>query len=132
MEVNYEVFFHGHVPYKGSQIVVGAVLKEMDRVIDEMGGEVPYGGSDTQAQFEALIQGMELAKAHDVRRVILKGDSRTVINLMNGATPNRDFDSMEYYQMARRKQLYFDQSFFQWIPAERNSHAIRLCKMASQ
>jgi ribonuclease HI len=132
MEVNYEVFFHGAVPVKGAEMTIGAVLVENGMVKDEIGGNVPYTGSELRAQWEALVQGMELAKRNDTRRVIFKGDSRTVINLMNGGIPSRDFDSMDYYQLARRKQLLFDQSFFQWIPVERNAKAIGLAMAASQ
>jgi len=132
MEVNYEVFFHGAVPYAGAEITIGAVLVENGMVKDEISGAVPYGGSELRAQWEALLQGMELARMNNTKRVIFKGDSRTVVNLMNGGVPSRDFDSMDYYQMARRKQLSFDQSFFQWIPTERNAKAIGLARAASQ
>ena len=132
MEVNYEVFFHGTVPVKGEEITIGAVLVENGMVKDEIGGAVPYTGSELRAQWEALIQGMELAKRNNTKRVIFKGDSRTVVNLMNGGIPSRDFDSMDYYQMARRKQLSFDQSFFQWVPMERNTRAIGIARSASQ
>jgi ribonuclease HI len=132
MEVNYEVYFHGVVPFAGAEISVGAVLVENGMVKDEVGGTVPYSGSELRAQWEALIQGMELAKRNNTKRVIFKGDSRTVINLMNGGVPARDFDSMDYYQMARRKQLSFDQSFFQWVPMERNAKAIGLARSATQ
>jgi ribonuclease HI len=132
MEDNYEVYFHGTVPYQGSRMVVGAVLMNHDQVIDEIGGIVPYTGSSSRAHWEALIQGMELAGRNKVKRVIMKGDSRSVINYMNGQPPDRFFDAMDYMLKARKTQLIFDQAFFQWVPAEKNIKAIRLTMEAQE
>lgn len=128
MEENYEVYFHGNIPFKGSQIVVGAVLALNGQIIDEMSGTVPYSGTSLRAHWEALIQGMQLARSNGVRRVIMKGDSKHVINHMNGQVPQRGFDSMDYYKTARKTQLNFDQCFFQWISSESNLPAIRLSR----
>ncbi len=126
MDANKEVYFHGSVPYKGGQMAIGAVLMDGDEVIDEIGGVVPYAGSQSRAHWEALIQGMELAARNNVKRLILKGDSRSVVNYMNGQVPERDFDSMDYLMKARKSQLSFDQCFFQWVPIEKNARAVKL------
>ncbi len=126
MEANKEVYFHGSVPYNGAQMAVGAVLMDGDVVVDEIGGAVPYAGSGSRAHWEALIQGMELAAKNNVKRLIMKGDSRSVVNYMNGQVPRREFDSMDYLLKARKTQLKFDQCFFQWIPVERNARAVKL------
>ncbi|MFO8051433.1 MAG: reverse transcriptase-like protein [Thermoplasmatota archaeon] len=125
MEENHECYFHGNVPFKGAQMSVGAVLALNDQVIDELSGTVPYSGNMDRAHWEALIQGMELAAKNGVRRLIMKGDSRSVINVMNSQPTSRDFDSMDYYLLARKVQLKFDQCFFQWVPSEKNILAIR-------
>ncbi|MGA1820460.1 MAG: reverse transcriptase-like protein [Thermoplasmatota archaeon] len=128
MEENYELYFHGDTPFKGSQISIGAVLVLNGQIIDQMGGAVDYSGTSQRAHWEALVQGMHLAKEHGVKRLIMKGDSRNVINYMNGQPPARDFDSMDYYTLARKTQLNFDQCFFQWVPQEKNLPAIRLSR----
>jgi len=128
MEENYEIYFHGNIPFKGSQMTVGAVLVLNGKVLDEVSGAVPYSGTSNRAHWEALIQGMLLAKENNVRRLIMKGDSRHVINYMNGQLPDRNFDSMDYYTLARKTQLNFDQCFFQWVPVEKNLNAVRLSR----
>jgi len=128
MEENYELYFHGDLPFKGSQMTIGAVLVLNGQVLDEVGGAVDYSGTSQRAHWEALVQGMHLAKEHGIKRLIMKGDSRHVINHMNGQPPERDFDSMDYYMLARKTQLNFDQCFFQWVPQERNLQAIRLAR----
>ncbi len=130
MEDNYEVFFHGNIAYKGAQMIVGAVLMNHGEIIDEIGGVVPYKGSQPRAHWEAMVQGMELAAGNNVRRVIMKGDSREVINHMNGQPPGRGFDSMDYLMVARKAQLKFDQSFFQWIPIEKNMKSVTLARLS--
>lgn len=104
---------------------IGAALVLNGEVLDELGGTVPYSGSSSRANWEALIQGMELAAKNGVRRLIMKGDSRSVVNIMNSQPVSREFDSMDYYLLARKVQLKFDQCFFQWVPAEKNMLAIR-------
>ncbi|MGA1792780.1 MAG: reverse transcriptase-like protein [Thermoplasmatota archaeon] len=130
MEENYELYFHGDTPFKGSQITIGAVLVLNGQILDQLGGAVDYSGTSQRAHWEALIQGMHLAADNGVKRVIMKGDSRNVINHMNGQPPDRDFDSMDYYMLARKTQLNFDQCFFQWVPQEKNLQAIRLARTA--
>jgi len=130
MDDNYEVFFHGHVPSKSSQMVIGAVLVNKGRSIDELSGAISYEGNPSRAQWEALIQAMHLAKKNSVKRLIMKGDSRNVINAMNGQPTDRNFDAMDYYTLARKTQLNFDQCFFQWIPPEKNGDAMKLAKRA--
>ena len=61
---NYELYFHGSVPFRGSQMTVGAVLVLNGKVLDELGGTVPYSGNENRAQWEALVQGMNLASSH--------------------------------------------------------------------
>lgn len=106
-------------------MTIGAVVVLNGKILDEMGGTVPYSGSPSRAHWEALIQGMELAAKNGVRRLIMKGDSRSVINTMNSQPVSRDFDSMDYYLLARKVQLKFDQCFFQWVPVEKNMIAVR-------
>ena len=130
MEDNYEVYFHGTIPYKGAQMLIGAVLVNHGEVIDEVGGVVPYEGSNSRAHWESLVQGMNLAASNNVKRVIMKGDSRDVINHMNGQPPGRDFESMDYLMVARKAQLMFDQSFFQWVPIEKNVKAVALTRIS--
>ena len=131
MVENYDLFFHGRSDPGTGQITIGLVLALHGKVLDTMGGEVDYKGSQERAQWEALLQGMVFASSHNVKRIIMKGDSRSVINYMNGEPPRRDFTEMEYLMMARKKQLMFDQCFFQWVPDSTNAHAYNLSRAGS-
>jgi ribonuclease HI len=131
MAENHEMYFHGRSDPQTGQISIGLVLMKQGRVLDTMGGEVSYTGSQSKAQWEALVQGMVFAASHQVRRLIMKGDSRFVINYMNGEPPRREFEEGEYLMLARKKQLAFDQCFFQWVPEGSNSQAIQLARSSS-
>jgi hypothetical protein len=74
---------------------------------------------------------MYLAAEHGSKRVIMKGDARTVINYMNGEFPTRDFKEMEYLILARKVQLNFNQCFFQYVPSENNGIAIDLARSST-
>ncbi|MGA1822189.1 MAG: reverse transcriptase-like protein [Thermoplasmatota archaeon] len=131
MEEATEVFFHGDAPRSGNPMSIGAVMTRSGEIIDKVGGVVSYPGTHEKAQWEALIQGMYLAAEHGAKRVIMKGDSRTVINYMNGDFPSRDFKEMEYLMLARKVQLNFNQCFFQYVPAENNEVAINLARSST-
>jgi len=128
MEDTYEMYFHGRSDPRSGQISVGMVLAKGGKIIDSMGGEVSYHGSQEKAQWEALVQGMVFAAEAGVVRLIMKGDSRSVINHMNGEPPRRDFTEMEYLMLARKKQLMFNQCFFQWVPESANHQAVQLSR----
>ena len=130
MDGMYEVYFHGSAPPGGNPMSVGVVLTEDGDEIDQVSGVISYPGNGERAQWEALLQAMALAAKHGVRRVVFKGDSRTVINYMNGTTIGRGFESMDYYKLARKDQLNFDQSFFQWVDGSKNRSAIALSRAA--
>jgi ribonuclease HI len=128
MAENHELYFHGRSDPQTGQISFGLVLMKQGRVLDTFAADVSYKGSQERAQWEALVQGLMFAASHQVRRLIMKGDSRFVINYMNGEPPRREFEEGEHLMMARKKQLAFDQCFFQWIPEGSNSQAIQLAR----
>ncbi len=130
MEDMQEVYFHGTAPPSGDPMSVGVVLVRDGDEIDRVSGVISYPGDRERAQWEALLQAMALAAKHGVRRVVFKGDSMTVINYMNGSTIGRGFESMDYYKVARKDQLRFDQSFFQWVDGDKNRTAIGLSRAA--
>ena len=124
MEEAYECYFHGAASGGRAPMVVGCVLVLEGEILDKRSGAVSYQGTSERAQWEALVQAMLLASQHNAKRVVFKGDSRSVVNYMNGQPPGRDFDAMDYYKLARKTQLRFNQSFFQWVPADKNMLAI--------
>ncbi len=132
MEDTYEVYFHGRSPPSGDPMLVGAALLKNGTLIDEMNGAISYSGSPSRAQWEALIQGMALAAENGVMRPVMKGDSREVINYMNGEPLHKGFDSVDYFKLARKRQLQFNQCFFQWIPLEKNAYVINLAVASMQ
>lgn len=131
MEEATEVFFHGNAPRSGNPMSIGAVMVMGGEIIDKVGGVISYPGSYEKAQWEALIQGMYLAAEHGAKRVIMKGDARTVVNYMNGEFPKRGFQEMDYMTLARKVQLNFNQCFFQYIPTENNGVAIDLARSST-
>lgn len=130
MEDTYELLFHGTAKRGGDTMAVGAVLVRGGEVVEKKGGVVSYPGNFEKAHWEAMIQGMILAREKDVRRLIIKGDSRSVINHMNGEPPGKEFTAMDYLKIARDHQKDFDQCFFQYIPASQNGLAIDLARSA--
>jgi len=130
MVENYDLYFHGRSDPRSGQISIGLVLAKQGKVLDSLGGDVDIKGSPERAQWEALVQGMVFASTHNIKRLVMKGDSRSVVNSMNGEPPRRDFTGMEYLMLARKKQLMFDQCFFQWIPESANGQAHQLARSA--
>jgi len=92
------------------------------------------GGSCNEAEFMALIKGMEYAITYEAKEVKFYLDSQIVVNRANGSRPkqakhkNERMDAFqdEVLELAKK----FDKISFNWIPREENEMADRLSSIA--
>lgn len=99
-------------------------------VIQDMSGEVieswnKYLGMTTnnQAEYHALVAGLEWCKQHDVREVTVRLDSLLVINQMKGIFKVKNRDLWTLYETAKKYQASFKKISFTHVPREMNKQA---------
>ena len=97
-------------------------------------GKKVKGISNNEAEFKALIWGMETAIGKGLKICRFNMDSKIVVNRANGRRPkkakfkNVRMDAFQDEVLELRKS--FDSVIFNWIPREKNSTADYYSKLA--
>lgn len=115
-------------PGKGG---AGAVLYNV--LGQEMGHSVSYVGdsvTNNVAEYNGLIQGLELATHHDVNELIVKGDSLLVIKQMKGEYKVNAPSLIELYKKAQLLASTFGKISFQHVYRNENKRADTLSNEA--
>ena len=83
-------------------------------LVDDYGTEIAresgflgYQNTNNQAEWEGLIQGMESAERHGIRRLLVKGDSELVIKQMKGEMQVHSPQLKTFYNRAKAAQREF-------------------------
>jgi ribonuclease HI len=83
-------------------------------------------GTHNFAEYQALILGLRLARKHGVRKVEVKGDSRVVVNQVNGEWKTRAPTLQPLRAKACDLWAQFDAWSVDWIRREENRLADKL------
>ncbi|XP_016186089.1 uncharacterized protein LOC107627776 [Arachis ipaensis] len=98
----------------------GIILESPTRVVYEQSIKFDFSVSNNQAEYEALLGGLQLAR--DV------GASRLEVN---GTYQDRDSLLQKYLERVKKLNEEFDEVTVQHVPRERNTRADLLSKLAS-
>ncbi|XP_075645370.1 uncharacterized protein LOC142616393 [Castanea sativa] len=75
---------------------IGTILKSLKGDKLEYAAHLQYQTTNNEAEYEALLKGLELAKSLGAESVVVKGDSQLVINQVNGMFEAKE-DQMKKY-----------------------------------
>src|SRR3954454_5444767 len=78
------------------------------------------------AEYQALIEGLELAREYGVQRIRVYMDSELVVDQVNGISAVRQTHLKELYEEARSLVAQFKSFRISWVPRELNAEADRL------
>ncbi|WVZ07299.1 hypothetical protein V8G54_020645 [Vigna mungo] len=109
----------------------GIVLEGPNEVVIEQTLIVKFKVSNNQAEYEALIAGMELAKDLGVEKLKCRMDSQLVEGQMNGNSQGKDNQLQRYFHRAKKLATGFSTFELRHIPRTENTRASRLSKLAS-
>jgi len=88
----------------------------------ELSGTLP-GATNNQAEYHALVAGLEWCKQRDVREVIVRLDSLLVVNQMKGIFKVKNRELWTLYETAKKYQATFRKISFTHVPRELNKQA---------
>jgi len=111
---------------------VGIVLEGPENFQIEMALRLEFKTSNNQAEYEALIAGLFLARDMGVYNVICKSDSQLTVGHIQGEYQVRDPLLMKYYTKVLKIMIYFVKAEIKYIPRELNSKADSSSKLTSQ
>ncbi|XP_070047476.1 uncharacterized protein [Nicotiana tomentosiformis] len=90
-----------------------------------------YPITNNEAEYEAVIAGLELARKLAIEQIIIKSDSQLIVNQMQGTYIARKVRMQQYLEKARELIKQFQTWKFVQIPREENAEADALVNLAS-
>lgn len=81
------------------------------------------GMTNNEAEYAALVFGLEQARRLGVRRLRLYSDSRVVVEQMRGEIDVRNAALRRWHGRARRAARSFEQAVYVYVPREMNQLA---------
>jgi ribonuclease HI len=82
------------------------------------------------AEYQALIEGLTLARTHGVERIRVYTDSELVVDQVNGVSAVRQAHLRELHQDASDLRARFKSFRISWVPREWNAEADQLVRDA--
>ncbi|XP_068504530.1 uncharacterized protein [Phaseolus vulgaris] len=109
----------------------GIVLEGPDCVLIEQALRFAFKASNNQAEYEALIAGMLLAKEMGARNLLVKSDSQLVTGQVLGEFQAKNPQMVAYLRYVESLKGAFSALELVHIPREQNARADLLAKLAS-
>ncbi|CAJ2644717.1 unnamed protein product [Trifolium pratense] len=109
----------------------GVVLEGPDGVMIEQSLCFAFKASNNQAEYEALIAGMKLAKDMEVKELKAMSDSQLVTNQVSGKFQTKEPQLIKYVEGVQSLAKHFDSFELVYVPREQNMRADLLSKLAS-
>ena len=109
---------------------IGIVLKSPEANTLKHKVRLHYPTTNNEAEYEALLKGLELAKSLGAESVLVQGDSQLVIGQVNGMYEAKEERMKKYLNKVRRLIKKFSEAHFVQIPREENMEADTLVKDA--
>ncbi|KAM1810241.1 hypothetical protein ACFX12_027026 [Malus domestica] len=110
--------------------VAGLFLTIPDKVAMEYVLRFKFKASNNEAEYEALIAGLRLAKHLEVKRIDIFNDSQLVVNQVTNNFDAKDSSMAAYLAQTQLLLKHFHYQITQ-IPQAVNSHADALARIAS-
>ncbi|XP_017411652.2 uncharacterized protein LOC108323671 [Vigna angularis] len=108
----------------------GVVLEGPDDVVLEQAIIFNFPVSNNQAEYEALIAGLSLARELSVERLECRMDSKLVVSHVNGIYQVKDNQLLRYFHKVQALLRNFVEVNVLHVPREQNARADLLSKLA--
>lgn len=103
---------------------IGVVLKDHRyRDVDELSKQIGWARNHHEAEYIALIEGLELARRHELNRIRIFLDSALVVNTVNGDWKLEPEHLQNLCMKACLLIKEFDDVKVSWVPREMNLEA---------
>ena len=108
----------------GGEAAIGAVLKNSDNLMVEAISE-SIGQVDDHhvAEFRALVEGLTMAKRHNVDKIRVFTDSELLVKSVLAGVNLRSAELRDLRSKARDLYLSFTNRELSWVPREMNTEA---------
>ncbi|XP_019423011.1 PREDICTED: uncharacterized protein LOC109332484 [Lupinus angustifolius] len=123
------IFVDGSSNPRGSG--AGILLEDGQGVTIEHSLTFTFPTSNNQAEYEACLAGLQLAKEVGAHKVLICSDSQLAVSQITGAYQTKDTLLGKYLLKVKELMADFDEATIQHVPRESNARADILSKLAS-
>ena len=109
---------------------IGALLRTRRLVTVAQISDVIGPATHNEAEYQALIEGLKLARNRGIQRLRVYMDSELVVDQVNGVAAVRQPHLSDLHKEARGLVDQFKSFRISWVPRELNAEADRLVKAA--
>ena len=102
---------------------IGLVLTSPKGDLIQQAIRCGFKATNNEAEYEALIAGLNLAKDMGIRKLSVRSDSQLVVNQLLGSYQARDLKMASYLEHVKILQSIFKEFDIAQIPRLDNSHA---------
>uniref|UniRef100_A0A2N9J4R0 Uncharacterized protein n=1 Tax=Fagus sylvatica TaxID=28930 RepID=A0A2N9J4R0_FAGSY len=110
---------------------VGIVFKTPEGHLLKHSTRLQYPTTNNEAEYEALLTGLRIAKELGANRLKIRSDSQLIVGQVNGEYEAREDRMTKYLKLVREAIKWFDEVKLVQIPREQNTEADALAKLAS-
>ncbi|QLH81846.1 ribonuclease HI [Halosimplex pelagicum] len=123
------VYFDGACRGNPGASAVGWVIVGGDGIVAE-GGHTIGRATNNQAEYEALIEGVSVARDYGLDEIDVRGDSELIVKQVRGEWDTNDPELREYRVTVRELLTGFDEWSLEHVPREINDRADELANEA--
>ncbi|ELZ22742.1 ribonuclease H [Halosimplex carlsbadense 2-9-1] len=123
------VYFDGACRGNPGPSAVGWVIVGGDGIVAE-GGHTIGRATNNQAEYEALIEGVSVARDYGLDEIDVRGDSELIVKQVRGEWDTNDPDLREYRVTVRELLTDFESWSLEHVPREINDRADDLANEA--
>jgi ribonuclease HI len=114
-----------------TQVESALVLKSPEGDIIKQAVRLQYSTTNNEAEYEALLTGLKMAKILGAAELDVHSDSQLVIRQVNGDYEAKEGRMQQYLNLVRHQISQFREVRLGRIPREQNTEADQLAKSAS-
>lgn len=108
----------------GGEAAIGVVLKNSSNLLVEAISEcIGHVDDHHVAEFRALIEGLSMAKRHNVDKIRVFTDSELLVKSLLGGVNLKSTELLELRSKARDLYVSFTDRELSWVPREMNTEA---------
>ena len=125
----WELYVDGAANQRGSG--VGIVLMSPEKITIEKSFRLNFSATNNEAEYEALLQGMQMVRKLGGKAVRAFSDSRLVVGQVRGDLEARDSRMLEYLHQVRNMRGEFEAFDLSHVSRSGNTHADSLATLAT-
>ena len=110
---------------------IGVILESPEGDVIKQAIRLQYATTNNEAEYEALLTGLKLAKALGVTELDICSDSQLILGQVNRDYEAKEERMQQYLKLARHQMSQFREVKLNHIPREQNTATDQLAKSAS-